>query len=366
MTLRQEFARARPDFPLLEAGDVPRLTDFLSSRGWLETGETVVRCDRAGAGNMNLTLRVETTERTFILKQARPWVEKYDHIPAPLERAQFEGRFYERVRGIPGVADRMPELLHLDPDAGVLVLEDLGDGADLTSLYRGGEASDADLDALVDYLRALHDGTRLAASPDGGPAMETFANRAMRALNHAHLFVVPLEEDNELPLDELAPGLTKAADDLRADTAYRKLVGEASARYLGHDGAQRPAPGACLLHGDYFPGSWLRSERGLCVIDPEFAFPGDPDVDVGCAIAHLALAQQPLRSVGRFRDRYEANAAHPLDGVWLARNAAVEVMRRLIGVAQLPLPPDAEGRRAALLLRSRSAMLSGEVEALFA
>ena len=42
---------------------------------------------RAGAGNMNLALRVTTRDgRSLILKQGRPWVEKYAHIPAPFER----------------------------------------------------------------------------------------------------------------------------------------------------------------------------------------------------------------------------------------------------------------------------------------
>ena len=40
-----------------------------------------------GEGNMNYTLRVRTNGRSIILKQARPWVEKYPVIDAPDERA---------------------------------------------------------------------------------------------------------------------------------------------------------------------------------------------------------------------------------------------------------------------------------------
>jgi 5-methylthioribose kinase len=119
-------------------------------------------------------------------------------------------------------------------------------------------------------------------------------------------------------------------------------------RYLGVSGP--------LLHGDWFPGSWLRTARGPHVIDPEFCFRGEREIDVGCAIAHLVLARQPPDDARRFLDAYGAGTCDP---VMLARYAAVEVVRRLIGVAQLPLAPP-PGWRRALLLRARAAALRGD------
>ena len=104
------------------------------------------------------------------------------------------------------------------------------------------------------------------------------------------------------------------------------------------------------------------------MIDPEFAFPGDPEVDVGCALAHLALARQPLEAARLLRNHYEAGVRAPLDSTWLARYAGVEVMRRLLGVAQLPLPEPERSTpdfRLALLEGSRAAMLAGNVDALW-
>ena len=119
------------------------------------------------------------------------------------------------------------------------------------------------------------------------------------------------------------------------------------------------------MHADYFPGSWLRTADGLRVIDPEFSFPGDPEVDLGCALAHLALAGQPRTRADRLLGAYSADG-NELDPIWLARYAAVEVMRRLIGVAQLPLPPtDSTGHRCGLLERSKQAMIAGQVWELF-
>ncbi len=344
--IRQQHIQAYPDFPWLDGSDPAGVQQFVIQRGWLERGERFVGCEKAGEGNMNLTLRVRTDRRTVILKQARPWVEKYDHIPAPWDRAVHEQRFYERAGSIPAVASRMPRLLRADEAARALLLEDVEGASDLTGLYSGGELEGTTRRSLAAYLAALHGAT--AGEPD--PA---FANRAMRELNHQHIFDVPLRADNGLELERFEPGLTDAAAALREDGAYVERVRQTGERYL--------ADGPCLVHGDYFPGSWLRSPRGVFVIDPEFCFYGDAAFDVGFALGHLALSRQPREAAEAFVAEYEAGRGRegePLADEWVGRYAAVEVMRRLIGVAQLPIPPS-EGRRGELLERSRRAMLEG-------
>jgi 5-methylthioribose kinase len=294
---------------------------------------------------MNCTLRVITSQRRFIVKQARPWVERYDHLAAPWDRMLAEQRFYARVAAIPEVAGRMPRVLGSDPAARVLVLEDIPGARDLTGIYRGERLAAEDLPALAHYLCALHRGTV-------GTRDAAFANRAMRALNHAHLFVVPLDAANGVDLDRVEPGLAGAARRLCEDPTYCAAVAALGERYL--------ADGDCLVHGDYFPGSWLRNAERLWVIDPEFCFFGDPEGDLGCAVAHLALGACTWTHARSFLALYQA----PYDLALVARYAAVEVMRRLIGVAQLPIPPS-DGFRAMLIARSRRALLEGTLNALW-
>ncbi len=347
---KADLIREHPAFPWLDLDDPRGIEQFLRDHDWIEPDESVVACEKPGDGNMNLTIRVRTESRSFIVKQARPWVEKYDHIPAPWDRADFERRFYQRVAGIAGVADRMPRLLAADAESRTLVLEDLGEAASLVSLYAGDVLDLDELRALARYLRALHDATRGKADP-------TFGNCAMRRLNHQHVFVVPLAADNGLKLDAFEPGLERAAGRLRDDEEYRSLVEQTGNRYL--------ADGPCLVHGDFFPGSWLRAADGVRVIDPEFCYFGDVELDLGCAVAHFALAWQPRASAAALLKLYDA-AGEPaaVDATLLARYAACEVMRRLIGVAQLPLPPRGT-RRCALLARSRRTMLDGAWELLW-
>ncbi len=358
MSLRTELIRTRPDFPWLDPAEPEALRRFLVARRFLGADEPIVSCGRAGAGNMNLTLRVATAERSLIVKQARPWVERYDHIAAPSERADFERRFYARVSTIAPVAAKMPRLLGWDGAASVLVLEDLGSANDCTGAYAGEAIAPHELDALADYLRSLHDETRGVPDP-------AFANRAMRALNHAHIFEVPLNPENGVDLERHEPGLAAVAARLRRDRTHAALVAATGRRYL--------EDGPCLLHGDYFPGSWLRTTGGLRVIDPEFCFYGDPEVDVACAVAHLLLADAGAGAVARFVARYQHRgdavaggaAHHALIPSLLARYAAVEVLRRIAGVAQLPIAPSS-GRRAMLLERARAAMVDGSLEPLLA
>ena len=347
MSLQSESIAAHPEFPWLEAGDAAGVQTLLARLGCIREGDTVVECGKAGEGNMNLTLRVRTERGAgFILKQARPWVEKYPSIAAPWDRNLFEQRFYARVSNIPDVSTRMPAIVRADDDARVIVMQDLGEASDFTDLYTGGALSDGEILELAAYARALHDGTR-------GQAVEELANREMRALNHAHIFEVPLQPDNGIELEAHEPGLTVAAKDLRNDQAYCVAVREVGVRYL--------EDGPCLVHGDYFPGSWLRTADGVKVIDPEFCFFGDAEFDLGVCIAHLRMGRQELEVARRFLEAYGAGS---YDEKLVARYAAVETMRRLIGVAQLPIPPT-EGQRAEWLHGSREALLRSSLEALW-
>src|SRR5262245_23447843 len=176
MSVRLDAMRAHPEFPWLGAGDPEGVRAFLAARGWLDGSEIVLVCGRAGEGNMNLTLRVRTDRRTVVLKQARPWVEKYDHIEAPWDRGLSERWFYDRVATIPGVAVWMARLRPGAPAAGVLLLGDGGGARDLGGVYGGWRLEPGGVDRPALVRGALHDGTA------GDPPMPSF-NREMRELN---------------------------------------------------------------------------------------------------------------------------------------------------------------------------------------
>lgn len=329
--LRARFAAAHEDVFLLDVDALEPVERYLLGHRLMSPDERPCRIERAGAGNMNLVLRVSFGDRSLILKQGRPWVEKYDQIAAPWERTLVEGGFYSEARCMPVVASGMPRVLHLDKRHHILALEDLGPAADWSSMYGGTTLPVATLTDLLEWLKAL--GTMKVAPR----ARELFTNRAMRALNHEHIFSLPLRDHNGLDLDGITPGLAALANDLQQDRTYCARVAELGARYL--------SDGSSLVHGDFFPGSWVHTPGGVRVIDPEFCFLGSREFDYGVMVAHLALTGHPYDAVERV---LVAVAEEYLDERLVLGFAGTEIMRRLIGVAQLPAMYDLDPKRGLL------------------
>jgi 5-methylthioribose kinase len=230
-----------------------------------------------------------------------------------------------------------------DPAQHLLCLEDLGEGGDLTCLYVDGPSPrhDDQLAGLARWLGCLH------ALPVEAAAMP--ANNAMRQLNHAHVFEVPFDEHNDVPL---SAALRDRQQTLAGDAALRREVAVLGALYLGD---RRHTSPPALLHGDYYPGSWLaHPTRTVAVIDPEFGFVGPPEFDVGVFTAHLIMAGFSDDHMASQLTHYRVphRFSHDLASAF----AGVEVIRRLLGVAQLPLPAN-DATRLGWLDRARRAVL---------
>lgn len=332
MTSARTAQSMDPGEDALANGDRAGIQSYLRRRHWLEATEAVEGVERAGPGNMNLVIRVTTGRRSVIVKHGRPFVERYPDIAAPDSRTDVEAQWYGLVGNVPRLAARLPELIGVDRADHVLVLSDLGKAGDFTGAYAGERIDDPTLDALVGWLADLHVTFRDA---DRARRIE---NHDMRRLNHEHIFEVPFRPGDRDGLDAITPGLSQLAVRIRADWPLRAAMAELGAAYLGC--------GTTLLHGDYYPGSWLKGPDGPCVIDPEFGFFGLAEFDVGVMIAHLALSGHSQDVAERMLGVYAVAA--PLDRDLASAFAGAEVIRRLLGVAQLPLRASLE-EKAVLL-----------------
>ncbi|MEZ4703910.1 MAG: phosphotransferase [Bdellovibrionota bacterium] len=307
----------------LEKKDLSR---YLQGSGWIDSNETVSHVSKAGDGNMNLTLRVQTNSRQFILKQSRPWVEKYPHIEAPQDRILTEACFYEIASRNFHLKKHMPNMIHLDQENRIMMLEDLGNCPDLTTVYHDQTLQTTQLDQLLTFLDHLY-ATSVSSNEN------KLHNREMRTLNHFHIFVFPFEPHNGLNLDQHCHGLSRIASHVCSNEPLKKKIADYGKRYL--------ADGDTLLHGDFFPGSWLQSENHMYVIDPEFCFLGPKEFDVGILQAHLLLAKHPVHIMA---DILEKLRHHHLISHHVESFCGIEMLRRLLGVAQLPLSLNLEER----------------------
>lgn len=323
MTLKEKFFDHDPKAFFLDGNDLRALQHYLKQNGWLTLMEELVSAEIAGPGNMNYTIRVSTADRSFIVKQSRPWVEKFRFIDAPPERAIVEGQFYQLVQLDKELKKYTPQILGFDEISSIIILEDLGHASDYNHIYKKGEElSGQDLNTLVNILSTLH--TRYNVHT----TRERIYNRRMRKLNHEHLFLYPFDKDNGFNLDEaVMPGLQTVANGYKADEALKLKIKELGEVYL--------ADGDTLLHGDFYPGSWLSTDNGSKIIDPEFCFFGPREFELAVLIAHLKMAQQPQGHYQFIKDNYKG--FDELNIPLLLNFVGVELMRRIIGLAQLPL-----------------------------
>jgi 5-methylthioribose kinase len=306
----------------LDRNNIADIKDYLTSQDLLSSWESVLSTEKPGEGNMNYVVRAILPDRTLIIKQARPYVEKYPTIAAPEERIIIEGEFYRTVSGNKTLSAMMPSIIKADIENHIIILEDLGEASDFTFVYRqGAQLREEEARSLAAFLSELHNNFK-ASGKD-----ELMANRKLRALNHEHIFIYPLMTDNGFNLDTVQPGLQELSMKYKSNEQLKNKATELGKVYL--------EDGDTLLHGDYYPGSWLGTSLGVKVIDPEFCFYGAAEFDLGVMLAHLKMAQQQHKIHELVTEGYKKPAG--FDENLLNNIIGIEIIRRIIGLAQLPL-----------------------------
>lgn len=318
------------------------LPDYLRNRGLAGRGEAV-RVEEAGDGNINWVRRIRlgAGERTLIVKQARPALERFPEYEVTTERVVFEARYYETVRPFDrtGVC---PRVLDFDEAERVLVLEDLGDAPRLDHvLDRDGDparAAEAGV-ALGAFLGAVHAGT-------GGRAdlAARFANDDMRRLHGDHIFDLPFRAN----AFALSPVLRARAETIWRDEHVVALARDAYERYL--------VPAGVLVHADVQGGNVLLQAQGPRLLDAEIAHVGSGAFDIGILLAHLVVSAAARGDTGCSRPviertwrayvEHRAGARAPAFEEAI-RYAGIELLRRTLGAARVAaVASDAAGLAA--------------------
>ncbi len=290
--------------------------ETLSNLPIWNSGEKPNKSEIAGESNMNLVLRIATNHRKVILKQSKPYVRKFPQIPAPINRIMVEKEFYTLMVSDPILASFSPKVYHFDPENYILLTEDLGKAIDFMEIYsKGFSLSESIIAQLAVYLNALHS-LKVSSFPE---------NLEMKQLNHIHIFNFPFEEENAFDLDTVQPGLQALSLTYKRDKELKKAIHTLGEQYL--------ATGKALVHGDFYPTSWLQIGEEIRIIDPEFGFMGDPEFDLGVLFAHFKLSRQANSLKTDFLKKYKNSYSEAK----ISQYEAIEIMRRLIGIAQLPL-----------------------------
>ncbi|MDB4678436.1 phosphotransferase [bacterium] len=315
---------------LLDVNNTKGLEDYLANNNYLNAGEKLEHLDVAGDGNMNMVLRAVTNYRSFILKQSLAWVHRFPMVKAPRERILTEYDFYQTVQKNAEIKKLTPEMYWLDRSNFLLCMEDLGQSQDFMHLYKkDGNLEKSEMADIARVVSELHFRFKFE------PKEEGISNMEMRTLNHEHIFDLPLNSSNGFNLDSVLPGLQSATDKFRNDEKLKVRALELGEIYLADSGTR-------LLHGDYYPGSWLKTPNGFRMIDPEFCFKGPAEFELGVAMAHLKMAQQSESLLKDLFVYYHFDSK--FDGSLFSNFAGMEMIRRILGLAQLPLELDLKER----------------------
>jgi len=150
-------------------------------------------------------------------------------------------------------------------------------------------------------------------------------NNDLKKLNHQHIFVLPFIKDNGFPLNSVQPGLEKLAHSFINNESLKNRSLFIGDQYL--------KKGKTLLHGDFYPGSWMKNNDGIYIIDPEFSFIGDLEFDLGVFIAHIIITTLDEKYLTEILNYYSKSVNRKLVENYLG----IEIIRRIIGLAQLPI-----------------------------
>ena len=236
--------------------------DYLRQRDWIGPGPACV--EPLGWGVSNVVLRVETPERTFVLKQSRPQLRTRDAWFSDINRVYREQEVMQMLYPLlPPLT--VPEVLFADRENYLFAM------------------SHAPVESKVWKETLLAGQVDLAVG-----------ERAGMVLGRMHEATA---QDTEL----VAPFRDQTVfDQLRIDPFYRRIqerrpeVAAAVQPIINRMLTLKEA----LCHGDYSPKNILTHEQGFTLVDYETAHVGDPTMDVGFFLSHLvlkAVRNDPIR-----------------------------------------------------------------------
>lgn len=300
----------------------------IESNFFLDKEEKIQSRSELSGGNMNAVYRVRTNQRDLVLKKCFDYVKKYPDIAAPIERITVEVAFYRCIKKNNHLQELMPQFLDFYPSENAMLMEYAKGYTDGVCFYEGEKLSKKIFEKLFDYLKELRNlSSHHIFSTEDKALLE---NKAMRELNRLHIFELPFDGERDAFLKSLGlEELASYSKSLKDDAVVMRNIKDLSHLYM--------TDGDCLLHGDYYPGSWLvdKERENLLIIDPEFCFLGKQEFDLGVFFAHLKMSDQENSLQELFIQKIKEQ--NDLDESLIMGFAAIEILRRFLGVAQLPL-----------------------------
>jgi 5-methylthioribose kinase len=245
-------AVSHQSLPMFEL-TVDNALDYLLSHGWIEHGPA--RVQALGWGVSNVVLRVESPERTFVLKQSRPQLRTRDTWLSNIDRIYREQEVMQVLYALLP-EPTVPQVLFSDRANYVFAMSHAPDGSRVwKETLLSGHVDLAVGERAGWILGQIHEST--ARNPS---LVERFADHTV--------FVQLRVEPFYRRIQERRPEVAAAIEPIVNRLLTRK---------------------SALCHGDYSPKNILTHAHGFTLVDYETAHLGDPTMDLGFFLSHLML-----------------------------------------------------------------------------
>ncbi|WP_372713480.1 S-methyl-5-thioribose kinase [Ilyobacter sp.] len=239
--------------------------------------------DEETDGFVNFIFRImDSTGKSVILKQARPYIRVFDEALLDVSRNKLE---YETIRIRSGIChDYVPEIFHVDYENNAFIMEDCKDYKplrfELSKMKRFNDLAKQ----ISEYMSKTNFYTSeyFLSSEDHKRLQAAFVNVEMRNIMENVAFVKDYLNDGT-QRDDTHEAIVKwiwrqevvQLETLKSRDIFMKK-------------------GQCLVHGDLHTSNVLISEKNIKVIDMEYTFMGPFSADMGYFLANFIFAYSAL------------------------------------------------------------------------
>lgn len=232
-----------------------------------------------GDGNINYVFRVvnEATQESLIIKQADR-VLRSSGRPLDIDRNRIEAEILQLQNTL--APQFVPEVYSYDPKMHALAMEDVSDYQNMRYELIEKKTFPNFSEEIADYLsRTLLLTSDLVMDRRlKKQQVKEFINPEMCDISEDLVFTEPYDDYKQRNI------LTEGNEEFVADTLYMNEPLQVEVAMLRDNFMNHTQS---LLHGDLHTGSIFINQKGLKVIDPEFAFYGPAGYDIGNVLAHL-------------------------------------------------------------------------------
>ncbi len=272
----------------------------------LDSNEPIEKLDvsEIGDGNLNFVYIIKNDKKSFILKQAVPFLRCVgEEYPLSRVRMTFEIEALKIEKEICPFS--VPQIYYDSTDMSLVVMQNL----DTHKILRGEMIRREVFPFLSEHISTFLADTLFYTTDFylGGARkkenVKKFINIELCKITEDFIFTHPYEENET---NSYSPKLDMSiVKQFREDSAVKREV--AKMRYKFMTNAQ------ALLHGDLHTGSIMLNKKETFVIDPEFAFYGPIGFDVGIYLANLVMSYFSLQ---KDEDGYRDYVSSMIKDTW--------------------------------------------------